>query len=106
MTRRAINYYTGVIFKGFTYGVGDAIVKGGRYDRLLKQFGKDAPAVGFVILVDDLLIAMQRQGVPVTVKDDLVTLEYTDATYEDVLKEVLKMRHVGGSHVRLIRKQD
>lgn len=40
-------YYTGVIFKAYTYGVGDAIVKGGRYDRLLQQFGKEAPAIGF-----------------------------------------------------------
>ena len=25
-------YYTGIIFRGYTYGTGDAIVKGGRYD--------------------------------------------------------------------------
>lgn len=98
------NYYTGVIFKGFTYGVGDAIIKGGRYDKLLGQFGKESPAVGFVILVDDLLNAMQRQGVPVHIDDDIVTMEYDDSTYESVLKEALKLRHVGGSKVRLIRK--
>ena len=46
-------YYTGMIFKAYTYGVGDAIVKGGRYDTLLSQFGKKAPAIGFVILIDD-----------------------------------------------------
>ncbi len=34
------NYYTGVIFKGYTYGVGDAIVTGGRYDKLLPILGK------------------------------------------------------------------
>jgi len=33
-----------VIFKGYTYGVGDAIVTGGRYDKLLSYFGKNAPA--------------------------------------------------------------
>lgn len=33
-------YYTGIVFSGYTYGTGDAIVKGGRYDDLLKQFGK------------------------------------------------------------------
>ena len=32
------HYYTGVIFKAFSYGVGDAIVKGGRYDKLLGCF--------------------------------------------------------------------
>ncbi len=56
------NYYTGIIFKAYTYGVGDAILKGGRYDKLLSHYGKDASAVGFVILVDDLMIALQSQG--------------------------------------------
>ena len=56
------NYYTGVIFKAYTTGTGDAVVKGGRYDNLLKQFGKDAPAIGFVIVIDDLLEALNRQN--------------------------------------------
>ena len=56
------NYYTGVIFKGYTYGVGDAIVTGGRYDKLLSYFGKNAPAIGFVVVVDDVLEALSRQN--------------------------------------------
>lgn len=63
-------YYTGIIFKAYTYGTGDYIVNGGRYDKLLEQFGKDSPAVGFGISVDELLLALSRQkieiGVPVT----------------------------------------
>ena len=51
-------YYTGVVFRAYTYGVGDAIVKGGRYDKLLAQFGKDAPSIGFVIIIDDLMQAL------------------------------------------------
>lgn len=50
-------YYTGVIFKVYTYGIGDAIVKGGRYDTLISYFGKQAPAVGFAAVVDDILEA-------------------------------------------------
>jgi len=55
------NYYTGVIFKAYTYGVGDAVVTGGRYDNLLKQFGKDAAAIGFVIVIDDIMEALSHQ---------------------------------------------
>ena len=33
-------YYTGIIFRGYTFGTGDAIVKGGRYDHLVEKFGK------------------------------------------------------------------
>lgn len=46
-------YYTGVVFKAYTYGIGDAVVKGGRYDNLLRKFGKNAAAIGFVIVIDD-----------------------------------------------------
>lgn len=56
------NYYTGMIFKGYALGNGDAIVKGGRYDNLLGQFGKDAPAIGFVVIIDDLLNALNKQA--------------------------------------------
>ena len=51
------NYYTGVLFRAYTYGYGDSIMKGGRYDNLLGKFGKNAPAIGFGIALDELLIA-------------------------------------------------
>ncbi len=54
-------YYTGIIFRGYTYGCGDAIVKGGRYDHLLEKFGKASPSIGFAIVIDDLQQAMNRQ---------------------------------------------
>lgn len=54
-------YYTGIIFRGYTYGTGDAIVKGGRYDHLLEKFGKTSPSIGFAIVVDELMNAMNRQ---------------------------------------------
>lgn len=50
-------YYTGIIFAGYTFGHGEPIVKGGRYDKLLSHFGKDAPAIGFAFVVDQLLVA-------------------------------------------------
>ncbi|MCR4740799.1 MAG: ATP phosphoribosyltransferase regulatory subunit [Lachnospiraceae bacterium] len=53
------HYYTGMVFSGYTYGSGDAIVKGGRYDSLLSEFGKEAPAIGFAIVLDRLLNLMK-----------------------------------------------
>ena len=55
------NYYTGIIFKAYTYGTGDAIATGGRYDNLVGQFGKEAPAIGLAIVVDQLMLALSRQ---------------------------------------------
>ncbi|WP_394923055.1 ATP phosphoribosyltransferase regulatory subunit [uncultured Robinsoniella sp.] len=58
-------YYTGIIFRGYTFGTGDAIVKGGRYDNMMGRFGKDAPSIGFVVVVDQLLTALSRQKIDV-----------------------------------------
>jgi ATP phosphoribosyltransferase regulatory subunit len=55
------NYYTGIIFKAYTFGTGDAIATGGRYDNLVGQFGKEAPAIGLVIVIDQLMLALMRQ---------------------------------------------
>lgn len=63
------DYYTGIIFRGYTYGTGDSIGKGGRYDNLLMQFGKNAPACGFTVLVDDLLSALSRQNISISIKE-------------------------------------
>lgn len=89
------NYYTGIIFKGYTYGVGDAIVKGGRYDSLLGRFGKEAAAIGFVIVVDDLLSAMGRQNVMISGIEEPVKLYYTEETFKEKLAEAKHMRASG-----------
>lgn len=60
---RDYQYYTGIIFSGYTYGIGEPMVSGGRYDKLLSYFGKEAPAIGFAIMVDPLLLALQRQKI-------------------------------------------
>jgi ATP phosphoribosyltransferase regulatory subunit len=89
------NYYTGVIFKAYTYGVGDAILKGGRYDNLLACFGKTAPAVGFVIVIDDLLQALNRQKALVIPEDKTVTLSYGKNNYREKLAEAAGLRKQG-----------
>ncbi len=49
------DYYTGIIFRAYASGSGEAVVRGGRYDNLLKNFGHDKAAVGFTIVIDQLL---------------------------------------------------
>ncbi len=56
-------YYSGIIFRCYTFGTGDAIVKGGRYDHLTEKFGKESPAIGFAIVIDELMNALVRQKV-------------------------------------------
>ena len=54
-------YYTGIVFQGYTEGVGDTVLTGGRYDTLLSDFGADLPAIGFGIDVD-AVAKVVRQG--------------------------------------------
>ena len=49
-----MNYYDGIIFKGFVNGIPDSILSGGRYDRLMERFGKKMGAVGFAVYLDKL----------------------------------------------------
>ena len=58
----SLNYYTGIIFKGFTRDLGFTICGGGRYDNLLSEGGRDLPATGFAMGLKRLLMALDRQG--------------------------------------------
>lgn len=46
------DYYTSVIIKGYLEGYGEEVLSGGRYDKLIQDFGYDVPAVGFAVNVD------------------------------------------------------
>ena len=98
------HYYTGIIFKGYTYGVGDVIASGGRYDQLLSYFGKKAPAVGFMIPLDTLMEALRAQKIQVPAEPEPETLYYTEENFEEVLQEA-KRRRDAGSSIALQKKE-
>lgn len=89
------NYYTGIIFKAYTYGVGDAILKGGRYDNLLTYFGKSAPAIGFMIVTDDLMIALNSQKISTGLVPDIEYLLYDKVMYKEAMRAADYRRSLG-----------
>ena len=89
------NYYTGIIFKAYTYGVGDAVLKGGRYDSLLSCFGKKAPAIGFVIPVDDLMSALVSQKLLPEKKRQIDHLVYDRIMAREAMQVTDKLRAQG-----------
>ena len=89
------NYYTGVIFKAYTYGVGDAVAKGGRYDNLLGCFGKQAPAIGFAVVIDDLMNALTRQKHLFAPCEESRILTYQKEDYVQKLGEARELRRRG-----------
>lgn len=49
-----LDYYTGLVFRGYVEGAGSTVLAGGRYDGLIGCFGADLPATGFAVYVDAL----------------------------------------------------
>lgn len=58
---QSLNYYTGIVFRGYTYGVGFPILSGGRYDGLVAKFGRDCEATGFSLGINMVMMALERQ---------------------------------------------
>lgn len=98
------NYYTGIIFKGYTYGTGDAIAKGGRYDELLSLFGKDAHSIGFVITVDEVLMALSRQNIDLPLPEKALIV-YDRKAEELAIKGARRMR-MEGARLALMKKYE
>ena len=97
------SYYTGVIFRAYTYGNGEALASGGRYDGLVAQFGKDAPAIGAVIIVDQLMLALERQQLLKKEKSGGTLVVYP-AQYREKAHHLAAKLRGSGKVVQLIRK--
>lgn len=95
-------YYTGIVYRAYTYGTGSAIVRGGRYNNLLAKFGKEAPSIGFAIMVDDLMMAVSRQHIAIDTDANraLVIYEIENQKPAVRLAEALRNRNVEASLIR------
>ncbi len=89
------DYYTGIIFHVYTYGTGNPIGQGGRYDNLLVQFGKNAPSIGFAINLDQLLIVLNRQKIDVKAAPAKTLILYDTDQAQMAIKESYKLRDHG-----------
>ncbi|MCL2365761.1 MAG: ATP phosphoribosyltransferase [Oscillospiraceae bacterium] len=47
-----LSYYSGIIFQGYIDGIPTKILSGGRYDKLMRKFGKRSDAIGFAVYLD------------------------------------------------------
>lgn len=88
-------YYTGIIFAGYTFGSGEAIVKGGRYDKLLTYFGKDSASIGFAFVIDQLMAALQRQKIEIPLTYQTLLLVYHEEHRIEAIREAAEKRNAG-----------
>ncbi|MTT31642.1 ATP phosphoribosyltransferase regulatory subunit [Terrilactibacillus sp. BCM23-1] len=94
-----LDYYTGFVFEGYGGKIGFSLASGGRYNDLLKQFNRPAPATGFGIRLDRLIESLPMDAFPdepekMAVVYELDTiqeaLEYANQKRKEGLRVVLQ----------------
>jgi len=91
-----MNYYNGVIFRGFINGIPDGILSGGRYDSLMAKMGKKCGAVGFAVYLD----LLERFGNEAEAYDVDTVLLYDDTVDAGKVLEAVRMLSNTGKTVR------
>ena len=94
-----MNYYNGIVFKGFVNGVSSSILSGGQYDNLMRKMGKRSDAIGFAIYMD-LLDELESQ---VAEYDTDVVLLYDESADVATVSRVVNDLVMSGERV-LARK--
>lgn len=89
-----LDYYTGVVIKGYLQGYGDAVLSGGRYNKLLAEFGYDVPATGFAVNVDAVAKVMKQSHTYSAPVPDVIVYG-TDGFEMEAIKYAQKLRGEG-----------
>jgi ATP phosphoribosyltransferase regulatory subunit len=103
---RGFDYYTGIVFEGFTANLGYEICGGGRYDHLIGRFGEECPSTGFAIDIEKLQMALERQGAlrsPMHV--DFLIIDFKPDK-RDALRIAKELRQLGYRVARDIIRRD
>lgn len=103
---RGFEYYTGIVFEGFTEKMGYTICGGGRYDNLIGQYSNwKIPAIGFAIGVERVRLALRRQGYQFTVSkpDECVVFSHNNRKF--ALELVKKLRKKGLITITIEKEQ-
>lgn len=92
---RDFDYYTGLVFEGYTPGLGFPICGGGRYDNMLHSFGRDCPATGFALGIERILLALERQDIAPNCNQREVYIGWNTGSLAKAIQEAVKLRQLG-----------
>lgn len=90
-------YYSGLVFKGYAHGAGEAVLSGGRYDTLYGDYELDFPAVGFAINTE-LLIKQKALKTEYDFSKPL-TIALTKGRLEEKTKELFEKSGIDCSEI-------
>ncbi len=97
-----MGYYDDILFTGYIQGVGEGVLSGGRYDKLLTRMGKTSGAIGFAVYLDVLDGFTQERSE--TDVDALVL--YDEKTNVFSLADEVERLTRSGKSVRAQKKKD
>lgn len=92
---RDLDYYTGMVFEAYAPGLGFPLCGGGRYDRMLADFGADCPATGFALGVERLLLAIEQAGLPRSALKKEVYVAYAPGREAAAIQAAQEERRAG-----------
>lgn len=92
---RDFDYYTGMVFEGYTPGLGFPLCGGGRYDNMVRTFGVDCPATGFAIGIERVLLALERQGITVSPEEKNVFIGWQEGRLAEAIQTAAGLRKKG-----------
>ena len=94
---RDLDYYTGMVFEGYTPGLGFPLCGGGRYDNLVASFGVSCPATGFALGIERVLLAMERQGIAVACASKNIYIGWDAESLPAAIRQAAELRNAGKS---------
>jgi len=94
---RDFDYYTGMVFEGYTPGLGFPLCGGGRYDNMVASFGVQCPATGFALGIERVMLAMERQGIAVASAPKNIYIGWDDNGLPAAIQQAAKLRMEGHS---------
>lgn len=86
------SYYTGMTFEGYAADIGSPVASGGRYDKLLQQFGRNVPATGFALKTSRILDGVR---VKETTAQPPILVQYTAEQRKEGLAKAAVLRGDG-----------
>ncbi len=94
---RDFDYYTGMVFEAYTPGLGFPLCGGGRYDNMLSDFGAACPATGFALGIERIMLALERQGLAVSVRNKDVYIGWNEGKVIEAIAKAKQLRSEGKS---------
>jgi ATP phosphoribosyltransferase regulatory subunit len=89
-----LNYYTGIIFRGYAEGVGNTVLRGGRYDKLIKSSNSYVPAIGFSIDVNSVISNVNINEI-LNKDENVYKIYYSEKNRIEAIKKAEELRNQG-----------